>query len=263
MFRVHEIRSTSAQSLAGSASTKRWPNMRIQGLRIAKITAKHLPAVQVIAEPHAWVPWMLRGATQIALLVKNSSSWSKWKYYLVQVPIYSVATRIGFVNVRTVTAQEVVKGQPRVFLHVLNFVLKLLFQLSLCLRFEIEGIVWFWSLSLITQFDYSVWLLSLITQFDYSVSLLSFITQFHYSVWSWWLNFISMTRLLDLNLSILFSFDCLYTTSMIAYDTSFCTSVFLNGVIHSTKILRCVLFSWKEGRVKTPPGIRHMETFEF
>jgi hypothetical protein len=36
--------------------------MRIEGLRIAKITAKHSPAVQVIALPHAWVPWMLRGA---------------------------------------------------------------------------------------------------------------------------------------------------------------------------------------------------------
>ena len=36
--------------------------MRIEGLRIAIITAKHSPAVQVIALPHAWVPWMLRGA---------------------------------------------------------------------------------------------------------------------------------------------------------------------------------------------------------
>jgi hypothetical protein len=36
--------------------------MRIEGPCIAKITAKHSPAVQVIALPHAWVPWMLRGA---------------------------------------------------------------------------------------------------------------------------------------------------------------------------------------------------------
>ena len=36
--------------------------MRIEGLRIAKITAKHSPAVQVILDSHAWVPWMLRGA---------------------------------------------------------------------------------------------------------------------------------------------------------------------------------------------------------
>ncbi len=36
--------------------------MRIEGLRIAIITAKRLLAVQVIALPHAWVPWMLRGA---------------------------------------------------------------------------------------------------------------------------------------------------------------------------------------------------------
>jgi hypothetical protein len=39
--------------------------MRIEGPRIAKITAKHSPAVQVIAEPHAWVPWMLRGACRL------------------------------------------------------------------------------------------------------------------------------------------------------------------------------------------------------
>ena len=37
--------------------------MRIEGPCIAKITAKHSPAVQVIALPHAWVPWMLRGAS--------------------------------------------------------------------------------------------------------------------------------------------------------------------------------------------------------
>jgi hypothetical protein len=36
--------------------------MRIEGLRIAKITEKHSPAVQVILDSHAWVPWMLRGA---------------------------------------------------------------------------------------------------------------------------------------------------------------------------------------------------------
>jgi hypothetical protein len=36
--------------------------MQIEGLCIAIITAKHSPAVQVIALPHAWVPWMLRGA---------------------------------------------------------------------------------------------------------------------------------------------------------------------------------------------------------
>ncbi len=36
--------------------------MRIQGPRIAKITAKHSPAVQAIAEPHSWAPLMLNGA---------------------------------------------------------------------------------------------------------------------------------------------------------------------------------------------------------
>jgi hypothetical protein len=36
--------------------------MRIEGLRIAKITAKHSSAVQVILDSHAWVPWMLCGA---------------------------------------------------------------------------------------------------------------------------------------------------------------------------------------------------------
>ncbi len=39
--------------------------MRIEGLRIAIITAKHSPAVQVIALPHAWVSWMLRGACRL------------------------------------------------------------------------------------------------------------------------------------------------------------------------------------------------------
>jgi hypothetical protein len=33
--------------------------MQIEGPRIAKITAKHPPAVQVIEKSHAWVPWML------------------------------------------------------------------------------------------------------------------------------------------------------------------------------------------------------------
>jgi hypothetical protein len=36
--------------------------MRIEGLRIAIITAKHPPAVQVIEQSHAWVTWMLPGA---------------------------------------------------------------------------------------------------------------------------------------------------------------------------------------------------------
>ena len=36
--------------------------MRIEGPRIAKITAKHPPAVQVIEQSHAWVTWMLPGA---------------------------------------------------------------------------------------------------------------------------------------------------------------------------------------------------------
>jgi hypothetical protein len=58
IFRVHEIRSTSDDSLAGSASMKRSPNIRIQWPRIAKITTKHSPAVQVIEQPHAWMPWM-------------------------------------------------------------------------------------------------------------------------------------------------------------------------------------------------------------
>jgi hypothetical protein len=36
--------------------------MRIEGPRIAKITAKHSPAVQAIEQSHAWVSWMLPGA---------------------------------------------------------------------------------------------------------------------------------------------------------------------------------------------------------
>jgi hypothetical protein len=67
MFQDHEIRSTSAESLARSASTKGSPNMRIEGPRIAKFTAKHSLAVQVIAELCAGALDERGGSMQIAL----------------------------------------------------------------------------------------------------------------------------------------------------------------------------------------------------
>jgi hypothetical protein len=52
--------------------------MRIQGPRIAKITAKHSPAVHVIEQSYAGVSWMLRGACRspsfsIKLLAKKKT----------------------------------------------------------------------------------------------------------------------------------------------------------------------------------------------
>jgi hypothetical protein len=55
--------------------------MQIEGLRIAKFTAKHSLAVQVIAEPHAWVPWMLRGALRGAFFQHHCLAQKKTSVY--------------------------------------------------------------------------------------------------------------------------------------------------------------------------------------
>ena len=56
MLWAHEIRSTSAESLACSASTKRWPNLQNGGPRMANIAAKHTVVVQLVAVLHSFVP---------------------------------------------------------------------------------------------------------------------------------------------------------------------------------------------------------------